>query len=150
MTSELMYFQWAKVLTPLTTNIHSPLFPCCSTVTDNPAEKLLSYNRANRAVAVLCNHQRAPPKTFGQSKANLQSKVKGSTDIWYRDKKWSYVVMSYFSSTFTSVCLLSSFNTSRLTAMEAVGPGQEWAEAVQGGQSSQLRRQAEGMSGPYW
>jgi len=39
------------------------------------AEKLLSYNRANRAVAILCNHQRAPPKTFDQSMANLQAKV---------------------------------------------------------------------------
>uniref|UniRef100_A0A8D3DKM9 DNA topoisomerase I n=1 Tax=Scophthalmus maximus TaxID=52904 RepID=A0A8D3DKM9_SCOMX len=37
--------------------------------------KLLSYNRANRAVAILCNHQRAPPKTFDQSMANLQSKI---------------------------------------------------------------------------
>ncbi|XP_039989843.1 DNA topoisomerase I, mitochondrial [Xiphias gladius] len=42
---------------------------------DNVAEKLLSYNRANRAVAVLCNHQRAPPKTFEQSMANLQAKI---------------------------------------------------------------------------
>lgn len=41
-------------------------------------EKLLSYNRANRAVAILCNHQRAPPKTFDQSMANLQAKVGGS------------------------------------------------------------------------
>lgn len=40
------------------------------------AEKLLSYNRANRAVAILCNHQRAPPKTFEQSMANLQAKVR--------------------------------------------------------------------------
>ncbi|KAM3609932.1 uncharacterized protein V6R79_022660 [Siganus canaliculatus] len=39
------------------------------------AEKLLSYNRANRAVAILCNHQRAPPKTFDQSMANLQAKI---------------------------------------------------------------------------
>uniref|UniRef100_A0A9J7Z2W1 DNA topoisomerase I n=2 Tax=Cyprinus carpio TaxID=7962 RepID=A0A9J7Z2W1_CYPCA len=37
--------------------------------------KLLSYNRANRAVAILCNHQRAPPKTFEQSMANLQAKM---------------------------------------------------------------------------
>ncbi|XP_075432816.1 DNA topoisomerase I, mitochondrial-like isoform X3 [Ascaphus truei] len=37
--------------------------------------KILSYNRANRAVAVLCNHQRAPPKTFEQSMANLQAKI---------------------------------------------------------------------------
>uniref|UniRef100_A0A3P8PDD3 DNA topoisomerase I n=1 Tax=Astatotilapia calliptera TaxID=8154 RepID=A0A3P8PDD3_ASTCA len=42
---------------------------------DNVAEKLLSYNRANRAVAILCNHQRAPPKTFEQSMANLQAKI---------------------------------------------------------------------------
>ncbi|XP_076841571.1 DNA topoisomerase I, mitochondrial isoform X2 [Brachyhypopomus gauderio] len=42
---------------------------------ESVAEKLLSYNRANRAVAVLCNHQRAPPKTFEQSMANLQTKI---------------------------------------------------------------------------
>ncbi|XP_041794346.1 DNA topoisomerase I, mitochondrial [Chelmon rostratus] len=42
---------------------------------DSMAEKLLSYNRANRAVAILCNHQRAPPKTFDQSMANLQAKI---------------------------------------------------------------------------
>ncbi|CAL8360601.1 unnamed protein product [Lota lota] len=46
-----------------------------SNKSDNPAEKLLSYNRANRAVAILCNHQRAPPKTFDQSMANLQAKI---------------------------------------------------------------------------
>ncbi|XP_069037256.1 DNA topoisomerase I, mitochondrial isoform X4 [Lepisosteus oculatus] len=42
---------------------------------DNIPEKILSYNRANRAVAILCNHQRAPPKTFEQSMANLQAKI---------------------------------------------------------------------------
>uniref|UniRef100_A0A3P9M630 DNA topoisomerase I n=1 Tax=Oryzias latipes TaxID=8090 RepID=A0A3P9M630_ORYLA len=46
-----------------------------SNKSDNVAEKLLSYNRANRAVAILCNHQRAPPKTFEQSMANLQAKI---------------------------------------------------------------------------
>ncbi|XP_063052906.1 DNA topoisomerase I, mitochondrial isoform X2 [Engraulis encrasicolus] len=46
-----------------------------SNMSDSVAEKLLSYNRANRAVAILCNHQRAPPKTFEQSMANLQSKI---------------------------------------------------------------------------
>ncbi|XP_036440551.1 DNA topoisomerase I, mitochondrial [Colossoma macropomum] len=46
-----------------------------SNSSDNVAEKLLSYNRANRAVAVLCNHQRAPPKSFEQSMANLQAKI---------------------------------------------------------------------------
>ncbi|KAI2650035.1 DNA topoisomerase 1 [Labeo rohita] len=42
---------------------------------ENIPEKILSYNRANRAVAVLCNHQRAPPKTFEKSMHNLQSKI---------------------------------------------------------------------------
>lgn len=37
--------------------------------------KILAYNRANRAVAVLCNHQRAAPKTFDKSMANLQKKI---------------------------------------------------------------------------
>jgi len=39
------------------------------------AAKLLSYNRANRTVAVLCNHQRAVPKNFDKQMENLQSKV---------------------------------------------------------------------------
>ncbi|XP_056594567.1 DNA topoisomerase I, mitochondrial isoform X3 [Triplophysa dalaica] len=39
-------------------------------------EKMLSYNRANRAVAILCNHQRAAPKTFEKSMQLLQEKIK--------------------------------------------------------------------------
>uniref|UniRef100_A0A672P0F3 DNA topoisomerase I n=1 Tax=Sinocyclocheilus grahami TaxID=75366 RepID=A0A672P0F3_SINGR len=39
-------------------------------------EKILSYNRANRAVAILCNHQRAAPKTFEKSMQLLQEKVR--------------------------------------------------------------------------
>ncbi|NXU85650.1 TOP1M topoisomerase, partial [Xiphorhynchus elegans] len=42
---------------------------------DNVAGKLLSYNRANRAVAILCNHQRSVPKTFAKSMENLQAKI---------------------------------------------------------------------------
>merc|ERR1712029_289982 len=42
---------------------------------DNLAAKVLSYNRANRAVAVLCNHQRAVPKTHDKSMATLQAKI---------------------------------------------------------------------------
>ncbi|NXO54647.1 TOP1M topoisomerase, partial [Aramus guarauna] len=42
---------------------------------DNVAGKLLSYNRANRAVAILCNHQRSTPKTFEKSMQNLQTKI---------------------------------------------------------------------------
>ena len=39
------------------------------------AAKLLEYNRANRTVAVLCNHQRAVPKNFSKQMENLQAKV---------------------------------------------------------------------------
>ncbi|KAG9509934.1 DNA topoisomerase 1, partial [Fragariocoptes setiger] len=39
------------------------------------AEKILAYNRANRAVAVLCNHQRAPPKTHEKQMENLDQKI---------------------------------------------------------------------------
>ncbi|NWV01833.1 TOP1M topoisomerase, partial [Upupa epops] len=42
---------------------------------DNLAGKLLSYNRANRAVAILCNHQRSTPKTFQRSMEILQGKI---------------------------------------------------------------------------
>ena len=38
-------------------------------------EKFLSYNRANRQVALLCNHQRSIPKTFGKSMETLKAKV---------------------------------------------------------------------------
>lgn len=39
------------------------------------AEKLLSYNRANREVAILCNHQRAVAKGHGQSMTKLNEKI---------------------------------------------------------------------------
>ncbi|XP_037046846.1 DNA topoisomerase 1 isoform X3 [Bradysia coprophila] len=39
-------------------------------------EKLLSYNRANRAVAILCNHQRAVPKSHEKSMENLKEKIR--------------------------------------------------------------------------
>ncbi|NXI57306.1 TOP1M topoisomerase, partial [Chloroceryle aenea] len=42
---------------------------------DSVAGKLLSYNRANRAVAILCNHQRSIPKTFEKSMQILQMKI---------------------------------------------------------------------------
>ncbi|EMP26641.1 DNA topoisomerase I [Chelonia mydas] len=47
---------------------------------DNVAAKLLSYNRANRAVAILCNHQRATPKSFEKSMQNLQAKIDAKKD----------------------------------------------------------------------
>jgi len=47
----------------------------------SPAEdpvpaKMLSYNRANRAVAILCNHQRAAPKNFSKQMENIMAKIK--------------------------------------------------------------------------
>lgn len=41
---------------------------------DNLAAKMLSYNRANRAVAILCNHQCAVPKTHDKAMENLDQK----------------------------------------------------------------------------
>ncbi|XP_059477353.1 DNA topoisomerase I, mitochondrial isoform X2 [Neocloeon triangulifer] len=41
----------------------------------NLPEMMLSYNRANRAVAILCNHQRSVPKTHAKSMENLKAKI---------------------------------------------------------------------------
>ncbi|CAL8094570.1 unnamed protein product [Calicophoron daubneyi] len=43
-------------------------------------EKMLAYNRANRAVAILCNHQRSVPKSFAKSMENLQKKIDAKRD----------------------------------------------------------------------
>ncbi|XP_072308062.1 DNA topoisomerase I, like [Eucyclogobius newberryi] len=51
-----------------------------TTADENVPAKILSYNRANRAVAILCNHQRAPPKTFEKSMQNLQTKIDAKKD----------------------------------------------------------------------
>ncbi|KAL3283339.1 hypothetical protein HHI36_006487 [Cryptolaemus montrouzieri] len=42
---------------------------------DTVAEKILSYNRANRAVAILCNHQRSVPKGHQKSMEKLKEKI---------------------------------------------------------------------------
>ncbi|VDL70573.1 unnamed protein product [Nippostrongylus brasiliensis] len=43
---------------------------------DNVHQKMLSYNRANRMVAILCNHQRAVPKGHEKAMENLETKIK--------------------------------------------------------------------------
>lgn len=43
-------------------------------------EKILAYNRANRAVAVLCNHQRAVPKGHSKSMEALKEKIQQKRD----------------------------------------------------------------------
>ncbi|TFK92723.1 hypothetical protein K466DRAFT_480004 [Polyporus arcularius HHB13444] len=40
-------------------------------------EKLNAYNHANRMVAILCNHQRAVPKTHEQSMSKMRDKLRG-------------------------------------------------------------------------
>lgn len=47
---------------------------------DTEAEKILSYNRANRAVAILCNHQRSVPKTHAKSMENLKTKIEAKKE----------------------------------------------------------------------
>lgn len=44
-------------------------------------EKLLAYNRANRAVAVLCNHQRSVPKGHEKSMENLKEKIRTKREV---------------------------------------------------------------------
>jgi len=43
--------------------------------------KILSYNRANRAVAVLCNHQRAVSKNHGAQMERAQAKVEDKRNL---------------------------------------------------------------------
>jgi len=47
---------------------------------DTVAEKILSYNRANRAVAILCNHQRSVPKSHDKSMENLKAKIEAKRE----------------------------------------------------------------------
>jgi len=54
---------------------------------DTIAAKMLSYNRANRKVAVLCNHQRAVPKNFSQQMENMQTKISAKRDAIKEAKK---------------------------------------------------------------
>eukprot|EP01133_Synstelium_polycarpum_P015083 gene15083-17856_t len=44
-------------------------------------EKLLYYTRANREVAILCNHQRAPPKSHGQAMEKIDVKIQELKDL---------------------------------------------------------------------
>ena len=44
------------------------------------AEKVLAYNRANRSVAILCNHQRTVPKGFDKQMDALKEKITAKED----------------------------------------------------------------------
>ena len=56
------------------------------------AEKMLSYNRANRDVAVLCNHQRAAPKNFDQQMGKMDDKINAKMEVI----KVSFWLSSFF------------------------------------------------------
>lgn len=74
--SDIMPGLSAKVFR--TYNASSTLQERLNTLTnkdDSPAEKFLTYNRANRDVALLCNHQRTAPKTFDKTMENLMTKL---------------------------------------------------------------------------
>lgn len=54
-------------------------------------DKILLYNRANRTVAELCNHQRAKPKTHGATVERLNDKTKA---LKYQRMKLRYTLFS--------------------------------------------------------
>jgi len=63
---------------------------------DNIAAKMLSYNRANREVAVLCNHQRAVPKGHEKSMENLAAKIEAKHEaIKDAEKKLKHAKKAY-------------------------------------------------------
>ncbi|XP_076449754.1 DNA topoisomerase I, mitochondrial-like [Babylonia areolata] len=69
---------------------------------DSVAAKILSYNRANRAVAVLCNHQRAVPKTFAKSMENLNNKIQAKRKEIKQVKKEIKEVKADYKATKTA------------------------------------------------
>jgi len=48
----------------------------------------LEYNRANREVAILCNHQRAVPKAFAAAWEKLQAKVRPGVGVGVSNNCW--------------------------------------------------------------
>ncbi|KAG5877637.1 DNA topoisomerase 1, partial [Gonioctena quinquepunctata] len=48
---------------------------------NNAPEKILFYNRANRAVAILCNHQRSVPKSHEKWMEKLKEKIEAKRDL---------------------------------------------------------------------
>jgi DNA topoisomerase I len=70
-------------------------------------EKLNAYNHANRMVAILCNHQRAAPKTHEQSMQKMKEKV------WY-------LSLSVLSLTFCVLFQLRGFKYERMKLRHAL------------------------------
>ena len=74
---ELMVGLTAKVFRTYNASItlQKQLSELTSSKKSSLPELLLIYNRANRAVALLCNHQRAVPKSFDKQMTNIQKKI---------------------------------------------------------------------------
>ena len=67
--------------------VYSSSLPQQPSDEDSIPAKILAYNRANRAVAILCNHQRAAPKTFDKQMENLQAKIKAKHEAIKKARK---------------------------------------------------------------
>ncbi|KAI6654463.1 DNA topoisomerase I, mitochondrial-like [Oopsacas minuta] len=74
---ELMEGLTAKVFRTYNASITLQMQLNSSKLSDNSSipERMLVYNRSNRAVALLCNHQRAIPKSFSKQMDNIQKKI---------------------------------------------------------------------------
>lgn len=70
--SEFMPSEFQELETP-TANPDDPVSK--PTATDSVEVKVFYYNRANREVAILCNHQRTVPKAFESQIAKMDEKV---------------------------------------------------------------------------
>ncbi|KAI7866611.1 hypothetical protein BDF14DRAFT_1984735 [Spinellus fusiger] len=66
---------------------------------DSVADKLLSFNRANREVAVLCNHQRTASKLHGQQMEKFQDKASGIRALKYERMKMRKQMLALDTST---------------------------------------------------
>lgn len=79
-TSQWGGAQYTRARCPSTTAPHRPLPATQSELEELPADtkesdKKAEYDRANREVAILCNHQRTVPKAFTENFAKLESRA---------------------------------------------------------------------------
>lgn len=56
-------------------------------------DKLVFYNKQNKEVAILCNHQRALPKAHGSQMEKLQNRVK-EVELWMKELKRAQKALS--------------------------------------------------------
>jgi DNA topoisomerase-1 len=81
------------------------------------AELTKLYNEANRRVAILCNHQRAPPKQHETGMANLRSKLDELNKLIEALKELKSIGKDQLSDEHKQAIELANFN---VNANEAV------------------------------